>query len=598
MRGIMTNLNSLSEKLFQLLGRYLEWLVAPFSKISDMPNVSLVIVSLWATIFALWFIAKSIQSGQESKLNGFLKRISGVAFISLVFFLLSVLLSAGYVSSQLNNSQRIILWLTEYLAVPTVYTFFGLALSSLVLGWFSIRTWIPATNRWITLKVVKKSYHDSGVSDIRDISKLIPKQKKYNPTQHWDKKGKSFFIGLDPTNKPVYVPLDEWRSQHQQVLGTTGFGKGVAVTNQLAQCLSFGQSVVMFDPKNDEWAPSVLLTVAKHYKRPVCVIDLNNDASQLNPLYGANEMEIYDLFIGGFGLAERGAESDFYRSKERRVVQQWLSSLSAGTTLTELAESLTEVDYDNAPKLCNDLTELAMLGCLQTKQKGAWYDVLNQGGLVYVIGSVRREPVLRLQKILLLRIMQRLEKRDRQQSHTHVTLFLDELKYLLCKPSLQALGTIRDKSANILLAHQSINDLRDVPADLDPEAVKSAVLENTALKIVYRSQDPETAEWIAKRSGTISAHREMRDIDTTEGLAEVTKSNRRLIQSERYHVDVNTILSMPKQCSVFFSNKPAQIVLTSPITVNKLAIEPTVVNKDNEEPPEPDKPKNTLEVFS
>jgi len=55
---------------------------------------------------------------------------------------------------------------------------------------------------------------------------------------------------------------------------------------------------------------------------------------------------------------------------------------------------------------------------------------------------------------------------------------------------------------------------------------------------------------------------------------------------------------MPKQCSVFFSNTPAQIVLTSPITVNKLAIEATIVSENNEEPPQPGKPKNTLEVFS
>lgn len=584
--------------LHQLLARYLEWLVTPFSNIIGIPNVSLILATLWAGKFLVWFIIKSLQAGHESKLNSFLNRISNFALILLGAFASSIILSTGSVVSQFDNSQRIQNWIIDHIALPTLYTFFTLAVSSLILAWFSIRTWIPATNRWINLKVVKKSYHDSGVSDIRDISKLIPNSKKYNPTQYWDKKKKSFFIGLDPTNKAVYVPLSEWQSQHQQVLGTTGFGKGVVVTNQLAQCLSFGQSIVVFDPKNDEWAPSVLLQVAKHFKRSVCVIDLNSDDHQFTPLYGTNEMEIYDLFIGGFGLAERGAESDFYRSKERRVVQQWLSSLENGTTITELAESLTEADYDNAPKLCNDLTELAMLGCIQTRQKGAWYDVIENGGLVYVIGSVRREPVLRLQKMLLLRIMQRLEKRDRQQKHTHVTLFLDELKYLLCKPSLQALGTIRDKFANILLAHQSINDLRDVPADLDPEAVKSAVLENTALKIVYRSQDPETAEWIAKRSGTISAHREMRDIDTTEGLAEVTKSNRRLIQSERYHVDVNTILSMPKQCSVFFSNKPAQIVLTSPITVNKIPIEPTVVSKEDEEQEEPKKTNSPLDRFS
>ena len=484
------------------------------------------------------------------------------------------------------------------LAVPIAYTLLGIGLLSLVLGWLSLRKWIPAINSWIDRRFIKKSYHELGVSDIRDIAKLIPETQDYNPIQFWDKKKESFFIGLDPTDTPIYISIGEWRAQHQQVLGTTGFGKGVAVTNQLAQALSFEQAVVVFDPKNDAWCPSVLLSVAKRFNRPFCVIDLGSESPQFNPLYGVTEIEIYDLFIGAFGLAERGAESDFYRSKERRVVQQWLSQLSQGCTLLELANSLTDADYDNAPKLCNDLTEMAMLGCIKTKQAGAWFDILDQGGLIYIIGSVRREPVLRLQKMLLLRVMQRLETRDRQADNTHATLFLDELKYLLCKPTLQALGTIRDKSANILLAHQSINDLRDVSADLDPEAVKSAILENTALKIVYRAQDPETAEWIAKRSGTISAYKEMREIDTTEGMAEVTKANRRLIQVERYLIDVNTILSLPKRCGVFFSTKPAQIALTSPIKVKRVPIIPNTVNPKDEPKIQAQSQNSSLEAFS
>ena len=194
--------------------------------------------------------------------------------------------------------------------------------------------------------------------------------------------------------------------------------------------------------------------------------------------------------------------------------------------------------------------------------------------------------------------MQRLEERDRRLNHTHVSIFLDELKYLLCKPSLQALGTIRDKSANILLAHQSINDLRDVSSDLDPDAVKSAVLENTALKIIYRSQDPETAEWIAKRSGTISAHKEMRELETSEGFSELTKSNRRLVEVERYYIETNVILNLPKRCSVFFSNENAKIVLASPIQVEKCTISPNKVDTSNEKTNEISDDETKLEVFS
>ena len=162
---------------------------------------------------------------------------------------------------------------------------------------------------------------------------------------------------------------------------------------------------------------------------------------------------------------------------------------------------------------------------------------------------------------------------------------------------MQALSTIRDKSANVLLAHQSINDLRDVPADLDLQAVKSAVLENTAIKIVYRTQNPDTADWIAKQSGTIPAHKEMRDIETTEGLAEVTKSNRRLIETERYLIDSNTVLSLPKLCGVFFSNKPAQIVLINPIKVEKRKINPSVVDSSSEIKIETNLTDTQLDVF-
>ena len=594
----MNQFSHLSAMLFNFLASYLEWLAEPLFMWLPLPNASAIFITLWLTLFIIWVLSKSIKAGQESQPTALLQKLSVVVLGVALLYVASIVLSAVHISGETTQKTRALAWLKAHLAIPIASTLLGIGLLSLVLGWLSLRRWIPAINSWIDRRFIKKSYHESGVSDIRDIAKLIPETQDYNPIPFWDKKKESFFIGLDPTDTPIYIPVAEWRAQHQQILGTTGFGKGVAVTNQLAQALSFDQSVVVFDPKSDEWAPSVLVTVAKYFNRPSCVIDLSSESPQFNPLFGATEMEIYDLFIGAFGLAERGAESDFYRSKERRVVQQWLGQLSQGCTLVELTNSLTDADYDNAPKLCNDLTEMAMIGCIQTKQAGAWFDILDQGGLIYIIGSVRREPVLRLQKMLLLRIMQRLESRDRQATNSHVTLFLDELKYLLCKPSLQALGTIRDKSANILLAHQSINDLRDVSADLDPEAVKSAVLENTALKIVYRSQDPETAEWIAKRSGTISAHKEMREIDTTEGMAEVTKANRKLIQVERYLIDVNTILSLPKRCSVFFSTRPAQIALTSPIKVKKIPIAPNTVNLRDEPKKQAQSQDSSLEAFS
>ena len=90
-----------------------------------------------------------------------------------------MLVAAAYISAYLNHSDKAINWLIEYLAKPLLISFISMSILSLVLGWFSLRNWIPAANRWITEKATKKSYHDSGVSDIRDISELIPKTKNY-----------------------------------------------------------------------------------------------------------------------------------------------------------------------------------------------------------------------------------------------------------------------------------------------------------------------------------------------------------------------------------------------------------------------------------
>ena len=575
----------------------LEWLATSGSVYLDIPRLSLLLSGLWGGAFIVWLVERTIQPTKESSLSQLFGNFWHVWIVSVVMFLAVVVSMVWIVYDYQNNSAVTIAWAKQNIVVPGLITISILAALNLIAGWFAVRYWLPKLNYWVNETVTKKGYQESSFSDIRIVSKDAPSSIDYDPRSLWRLQDEHIFIGLDIVRKPVYITLAEWCSQHQQVLGTTGFGKGVAVSNQLSQCLALGQTVVVFDPKNDEWAPSVLTRIAEHYNRPLCFIDLNVDEPQFNPLFGASQKQIFDLFVGSFGLAEGRGDSDYYRSHERRVVRQWIEGLEKGQSLTQLSDALTETDYKNAPKLCNDLTELAMLGCINTNQKGAWYDVIDQGGLIYIIGSIRSEPVLRLQKMLLLRLMQRLEQRDRNQSHTHVTIFLDELKYLLCKPSLQALGTIRDKFANVILAHQSINDLLDVPDDLDPQAVRSAVLENTALKLIYRSQDPDTVEWIAKRSGTIPAHKEMLEQSRNEGFTEMTGSERRLIETERYLVDPNMILALQKRCGIWFSGDPAKIVFTSPIQTTKRTIVPTLVNTD-EEPAQDFSEGKVLDLFS
>jgi type IV secretory pathway TraG/TraD family ATPase VirD4 len=77
---------------------------------------------------------------------------------------------------------------------------------------------------------------------------------------------------------------------------------------------------------------------------------------------------------------------------------------------------------------------------------------------------------------------------------------LDEFKHVLSPTALTALGVIRDYDAHCLLAHQSLGDL-DSCAGITRAEAEGAVLDNTAIKIIYRLGDSSYAEKLSKNSG-------------------------------------------------------------------------------------------------
>jgi type IV secretory pathway TraG/TraD family ATPase VirD4 len=117
---------------------------------------------------------------------------------------------------------------------------------------------------------------------------------------------------------------------------------------------------------------------------------------------------------------------------------------------------------------------------------------------------------------------------------------------------------------------QSLQDLADVPADLDKDAVRGAVMENCAIQLSYAIKDPETAEWLARSTGTIQVDDEMRTVQRNVALAETVDPERRIRQAERYFIDENMFLMLPKGCAVLsVPGELARFVFTSPVNVEK-----------------------------
>lgn len=455
--------------------------------------------------------------------------------------------------------------------------------TALWLGSFSVAAlWLRYGSQRLntTLAQIKKAsrLERNHKTDVRQIHNFLPEAAlDFDPLKHIDL-DKGIFLGLDEDEKPIYIKFPSSTSApHIQVAGTTGAGKGVSLGVMAAQFLARGEAVFFCDPKNDEWAPHVLHAAAQRTGKPFHFVNLNRpNGAQFDPFAGATEEEAFELFQAGFALTDKGDASDFYAIADRR---------EAGITAKLMAEknlniaqayaARREVLQDpstGAEKFAGRLREMAETPSINAMQ-GAGVNlakVIEDGGCVYIVGSMRNDIIKTVQRILLVRLIQLAERRDRLAGNLRpVCIVLDEVKYHLSRPALEGLGAARDKGVHLVLAHQSIGDLRDCPKDLNPDAVVDAVVENCRIKICYRLLNPVTAEWLAAMSGTIQADDETRKVRRNIAQSETVLPERSIKQTERYFIDVNMLLNLPNAVGVVYGDGLPKFVSIRPIKVEK-----------------------------
>ena len=226
---------------------------------------------------------------------------------------------------------------------------------------------------------------------------------------------------------------------------------------------------------------------------------------------------------------------------------------------------------NRAEKFAGRLRELAETPSINAISGGVdLARVIGQGGCVYFVGSMRNDIIKTVQRFLLVRLIQLAERRDRIAGGLRpVCIVLDEVKYHLSRPALEGLGAARDKGVHLVLAHQSLGDLRDCSKDLNPDAVVDAVVENCRIKICYRVMNPATAEWLAAMSGAIQVDDETRKIEKNIAQAETVMGERAIRQAERYYIDVNMLLNLPPSVSVVYGDGLPKFVSIRPLKVGK-----------------------------
>jgi hypothetical protein len=428
-------------------------------------------------------------------------------------------------------------------------------------------------------KIKKKSHLERNhKTDVRDIHKFFPESAlEFQPLEHVNL-DKGIFLGLDEDVAPIYINIPSNTSApHIEVAGTTGSGKGVSLGVMAAQFLQRGEAVIYCDPKNDEWAPHVLYDAAQRNGKPFHFINLNRPyGPQFNPFAGATEEEAFELFQAGFSLTDRGDSSDYYTIADRREAGITAKLMSEqNLNIAQAYAARREVLQDpatGAEKFAGRLREMAETPSINAG-KGAGVDlekIIQEGGCVYFVGSMRNDIIKTVQRILLVRLIQLAERRDRMAGDLRpVCIVLDEVKYHLSRPALEGLGAARDKGVHLIIAHQSLGDLRDCPNDLNADAVVDAVVENCRIKICYRLLNPVTAEWFAAMSGTIQVDDEIRNVRRNVAQSETVLPERSIRQTERYFVDVNMLLNLPNAVGVVYGDGLPKFASIRPITVEK-----------------------------
>lgn len=437
------------------------------------------------------------------------------------------------------------------------------------------RQLVPELDKLKHRLIKKTSMERNQRTDVRNIKEVLPSTEKYNPMDFIDLE-KGIFIGLNTDREPQYIPLDNWQKQHADIIGTTGAGKGVASGLLLYQSILAGEGVFVMDPKDDEWAPHLFKTACEAAGKPFYLLDLRKPEYQLDFLKDITPEHLEELFIAGFSLAEKGEAADFYRIDDRRAARAAASLVQPDMTLRELFHT----DYVQGIKedikgFFGKIEELSLLNSINAKGGMSLQSVFDDGGCCYVIGSMRNSKIIAAQRMILVRLLQLAELRDRINGTPRpIAIFLDELKYHLSRPALEGLGAARDKGVHIIMAHQSIADLRDCPADLNGDSVVGAVVENAKFKLVYKLQDPDTADWVSRMTGTILVDDETRSTSTNEVLTEVIDDKRSIRQAERHFIDSNMLLNLPPFVSfVFTTSDLPRASMIAPVIVSKKPLE-------------------------
>lgn len=399
---------------------------------------------------------------------------------------------------------------------------------------------------WRTL-TRSKIPNESHVASLKPAKISQAKLKRWLKKVHEQKK---VFIGVNERRKPIFTPVERAIEDCWQISGQPGSGKGVFNQLLFAQLIKFNHVNVVFNPKPDNYARSLLYKICQEANLPFYRLDLSAEHASINVLNGCSKEEVFEVFCSGLGYEDTAQESSYYKTVARRIIREVIDSdtpTSISAFIDRALPIFSKMGKDSA-NIENKLNEISRLAACQTEDASPLLDVFKNGGCLLIEGSPNNDSVLTFMKMLHVRTVQLAS--NRQKNSAPVNIWLDESKYLLCPSIINGLGTSRSFNFKYMLTVQSNADFEAVHLPFPPSAIREIINDDTPSRVIFSTRSRETAETISKHCGTRSGIAESTTTRLNELATETSNGGRKISTMEEPIFHPNLIQNLPKGIAI------------------------------------------------
>lgn len=466
------------------------------------------------------------------------------------------------ISTQLTGAVGLWLWpLAKTTAIGAIALYVAAFTARVLIARFVL----PGVSGWMRAHRISQS--TDALADIRtEQARYAP--KSYDPSAHFvaphTTSPPGLFLGLDDRSKPMYLPWPVFRETHLQIIGPTRFGKGVVAGCILAQSIRAGFGSWYFDPKGDNHIPKIMAEQAKAAGRPFVILDLVNNIGAYAPFAGGSLQDRIGRIVQAFKLEDTGSDGDYYKRSERKMIRLALERVPADdATLANILKAYQQVKFQELggderrvaqeTSVESGLAEWAGIANISGNGRAGLQvkEALDQNAVVYVrcstMGLARD-----VARILITELAETALKNPPAADGRHAFMLVDEARSMISSPLVSALTTVAGAGLTVGLAYQSILDMRNMDDKrLDAGSVEGAVNVNCQVKILYGTTDADTAEWVARTSGTRRVFlAQLEKAETGAFGGEKWASDRSFREDEAPLISPNTVLAMQPRVAI------------------------------------------------